>query len=112
MRNSQQKLSRLKHKLVQEKQKGKEEVIWKLTPEEAEYLKRSFNMEPYRYRLKMNFPPSFNPKTAPGIIKSLYYRYKKNREYRVIKYLRPDQVEICKRYNLAPVEYQYKINLK
>lgn len=86
MKNKQNRLSKLKHELFQEKAKGKKFVIRKLT-EEAEFIGRIFSKEEYFSEISIYFSPTFSPKDKPAIIKELYYDYWKKYKKRAIKKL-------------------------
>ena len=82
------KQSQLKHQMYHERAKGKDVVVRKLRPDEVEYLSQFCMVEPFLYELKMNFPPHFNPQNASGVVKGLYFEFRKNRRYKVIKELK------------------------
>jgi hypothetical protein len=98
--------------MYHERAKGKDVVVRKLRPDEVEYLSQFCMVEPFLYELKMNFPPHFNPQNASGVVKGLYFEFRKNRRYKVIKELKPHEVTKCKNAGLEPRPYKYRIYLK
>jgi hypothetical protein len=109
MKNKQNQYARLKHGIFAEKEKGKKEIIRKLRPDEVEFLNSLVKVEPYLYEIKLNFPMNFNPKTAPSVVKDLFFTYKKNNKYIVIKRLNHEQLKGCRRCGLEVKEYKYRI---
>ncbi|MBP3463024.1 MAG: hypothetical protein J6K45_00850 [Clostridia bacterium] len=109
----QQRLSELRHKLYQEKHKGKREVVRKLNQEQAEYLSNFFELIPYLYEIKVWFPPTFSTRqeNVPGIVKGLYYNWRHDHKSKVIKKLSQKEIAQCERFNLIVKPYKYKVKL-
>lgn len=108
------KLARLKHELYQEREKGKKEVVRKLNRDEAEYLRKFFTLVPYLYEIKAQFAPGFNPKApnVPGVVKGIFYDFRRNHKYTVIKKLTSKEFEQCEAHGLKIWPYKYKVKLK
>lgn len=110
MNNKQRRLSELKHELYEQrrKSKGNKEYIYrKLTQEQVEFVSNFCVVEPHLFEIRRTFRPGFNPNTAPGIVKSVFYA-KRSPVYRV-----PSQKEVsqCKNAGLKVFPYKFKIHL-
>ena len=107
--NQAHKLSEKKHRLYAEKtkKKGKGFVVWRLNREEAEYLMRFTTVEPYMYKVAKTFRPGYNVKTAPHVVKKVYYA-KKSPAFVVMD---AKEVKACENAGLRPIPYKYKVSL-
>ena len=110
MKNSAYELSKLKHDLYEQRRKlkGKKDVIYrKLTAEQLEYVRNLCRVEPHLFEIRKTFRPGFNIKTAPGVVKDVYY----SRQNPVYRNLSAKQIAECKNAGLKVIPYKYKIYL-
>ena len=109
MKKKDHKLSQLKHNLFEEKRKsrGKEFVVWRLNPDEVEYLRRFTYVEPYMYKINKAFRPGYSIKTAPQAVKRVFYA-KKSPAFLVMN---EKDVADCRNAGLNPIPYKFKVHL-
>ena len=86
---------------------GKKKVLRKLNEDQAEYLSKFFQLEPYLYEVKLHFPLSFSPRNSniPGIIKRLYYDFwLKHKSFAILR-LSQSQIRQCQNFKKYEIYY-------
>ena len=110
VKNKQHKLSQRKHELYNLKRKvgdTKPKQVMRLDKDEVEFVRQFCRVDNYMYEVRKAFRPGFNAKSAPGVLKRIYYA-KKNPVYVVMD---EKDVEICKNAGLKPIPYKFMVHL-
>lgn len=78
MKNSAYRNSKIKHQLSEKKKHGVKEVIWRLNPQQVEYIEKylHYKVEPYLYEVKTK-PIQGIKFSDSKLLKEIHYKSKK-----------------------------------
>lgn len=110
MKNKENRISAIKHQLLEKKHNGVKEVIWKLTNLQREFVETSlgFYTEEYLYRIQTK--KFYNIKDLDNLLKKIHYLNKKGKKYTVLK-LTPYQKKLLNEYCVNYKPYKFRIVL-
>lgn len=110
MKNSEYRLSFLKHQLAEKKQQDKKEVIWKLSPEQVEYVQRlGYRIIPDMYRITTQ-PIHGIGDVKSKIVKDVHYANIRGQK-QIYKKLRIEDVKELERRRISFNVLKYRIIL-
>lgn len=104
--NKQDRLLKLKKDLQKEKDSGKKKKEWRLTPEQAEYVKSlGYRIEPYLYRIKTRqFKEIYSIKSP--LLKDIHFACKRGK-WMMMRPLNLNEQKILQNNNIrfTPVKF-------
>ena len=110
MKNKQFRLHSQLYQLRQMKNKGKQEVIWKLSQEQKEFLERFFEIEPFSYVIRTKqFERIRNIDST--LLKDIHYACKQGKRM-MTRQLSKDQKTLLQDYNVSFTVCKYRIVLR
>ena len=110
MKNKDYRYSKLKHQLRELQHNGKKSVVWKLSGEQVNFVKKFYRVEPELYRIRTRY---FSKEICEmySILKHLNNEKKfKNHTYFVTK-LNKKEIEILKEFKIAYTVMKHRIFL-
>ena len=110
MKNKEYRNAKLKYKLLEKKQNGTKEVIWKINTSQREFIERTlgFYTEPYLYEVQTRrFHNVFN---LEEILKDVHYKNKQGKKTVVFR-LSPEEMRVLDEYAVKYRPYKFRIVL-
>ena len=110
MKKSAYENSKLKYQLINKKRNGVKELIWKLTPNQVEFVEEKFGFEvkPYLYEVKTR--TFYNVRNLDNILKDIHYSCKRSKKVIVLK-LNSKEKKVLKEFRIGYRPYKHKIKL-
>lgn len=110
MKNSDHRLSILKHQLREKKEGHFEYVIWKLSPQQVEYVKNlGYKVEPYLYVI-ITRKMSGNKQRYTGVIRDVA-RSGERGVWKMYRKLKHQEIKSLQDYGIQFYAFKYKIFL-
>lgn len=113
MKDKYYKVSKIKHEVysVRRRSKGKKYVLKPLSEAERRDLENIFVVEPWLYRVKLQFPHGFHlTDSTASIVKQLYYYKRDTGNYFRYLHLSDKQLKDCRDAELEVKLMKYKIS--
>lgn len=102
--------SRTKYKLLEKKRRGVKEVIWRLRPEQRQFIESRLGMPTEIYLYEVRTRTFRNVRNVDKILKELHFLNKRGKKVAILKLI-PKQLEILDSYGIYYRPYKYKIKL-
>lgn len=111
MSDANNRMLKLRSQLEADKQKGKLEVIKRMTPEQAEFVEEVLHHEVHEYLYEIQTKRIENSSNTTGILKEIHRAYKKGQKT-IYKKLRAKEVAALVRAGIEfrPVKYRVVFN--
>lgn len=103
--------SNLKHQLLEKKRNGIRELIWKLNPEQVEFIRRKFGFSVEPYLFEVNTRPFHNIRNLEIILRDIHLKNKKGKKRAVFK-LDKTEMKILDEFGVRYRPFKYKIKLR
>lgn len=100
--------SKLKYQLLDRQRKGVKEIIWKLKPEQVEFIEQKFAFEVIPYLYEIRTRTFYNVKTLDNLLKDIHYSCKRGKKVIVLK-LSSKQRKILDEFGVKYIPYKYRI---
>lgn len=110
MKNSAYENSRFKYQLLEKKRNGIKEVIWKLNPNQIEFIEKTLGFEVESYLYEVRTRKFSNVYKLDSFLKEMHYRNKKGKQFMVTK-LNGYQKDALDVLGIKYRPYKYKIRL-
>lgn len=93
MTKDQYAISKFKKQLLEKKERGVKELIWKLSAEQNDYVNRHYRVEPYLYEITTR--TFFNIRSLKStLLKEIHYKSKKGKRTYVRKLNKSERKEL------------------
>lgn len=115
MTNKEVRLSSLKFKLKNMKDERKKYVVWKLNPEQRDFVQTlGYQVTPWIYEVQtaiIENRAGLQTQKSLGILWELHFARKRGQK-KMYKHLKANEVKILEQYNVSFVPLKYKIILQ
>ena len=111
MKNNDLKYSKIKHQLLEKKERGENFVIWSLNSEQKEYVQKlGFKTVPYIFRISTKKIIFKDVRNKSAILKEIHYASRENKS-RIFRKLNHSDRRLLNEYGVYYTPYKYKVML-
>ena len=102
--------SKMKYQLLRNKKNGVRELIWKLNPDQVEFIEKKFgfSVEPFLY--EVNTRKFHNIKKLEKILKDIHFKNKQGKRRAVFELSDHDKA-VLDEFGVSYKQFKYKIKL-
>ena len=102
--------SKMKQQLLEKKRNGVQELIWKLNPEQVEFIQRKFGFSVVPYLFEVNTRQFHNIRKLEKILKEIHFKNKQGKR-RVVFKLNDKEKDVLDEFGVKYRPFKYKIKL-
>lgn len=103
--------SKLKYQLLDRQSKGVKEVIWKLNPEQVEFIQQKFRFQVIPHLYEVRTKTFYNVKNAENILKEIHYSCKRGKKS-IIMRLNSKEQKLLDEFEIRYRPYKYRVIIK